>query len=101
MRSPTTRAPSSVWWNRPKRPTPSLYSAPISPPKIRLPASPFDSADSASPASSTAAHAMPSGYGSSSLSATNTFRIGIMNRIPSRPPVNAISVTVQKSKSCQ
>ncbi len=34
------------------------------------------------------------------LFATNTLRIGIMNKIPSSPPANAISVVVQKSKSC-
>ncbi len=47
------------------------------------------------PARSTAAHATPSGNGSSGLSSMNTRRIGIMNRTPSQPPAIAIRAVVQ------
>ena len=66
-----------------------------------LAASAAPASPSLSPVSSTAAQAMPSGYGSSLDSVMNTLRMGIISRIPSRPPVKATPVTVQKSNSVQ
>ncbi len=45
-----------------------------------------------SPARSTSAHAVPSGYGSVSCSFTiSAFLSGTINRTPSRPPISAVS----------
>ena len=54
------------------------------------------------PASRTDAQASPSGYCKlSSFLTIKTCLIGIMNNIPSRPPVNAITVVRNISNSCQ
>ena len=97
---PIKVAPSRTPFKTPKNEIKHLKAPPINAPFTIRPAL-FELSDS-SPASRTDAHARPSGYCRlSSFFTIKTCLIGIMNKIPSRPPVKAITVVSIISNSCQ